>query len=1008
MKNPQKDGTGRPIMTHTTISKLHEIAAVLSQPIGEQPLIKIFQWIAPKLRSLLNTDHSTITLLDNEFWCFRIHAEFPELSPPLVGELISIQDRAMQRKIVDRHEPVIANDLKDHALMSESQGFWFAAQSHDIRSMLIVPMVSDGITIGTISVDMIGRTKTFTPMQVELCQTAANQLAAFIEITRSREKLKNRPWQEEAFSAERPPNDPSGFSAFVAQKLFLSLAELIEFKKASIQLIFDSTRILVGAFGFDPLKSNKWLLRPVDTDPIILNIVQTQKSTILAETSCAAHWQKQPDTSDVNSWIGVPLVFHGRTIGIITLDHDQPGFYSNITEPKLIGIENLAARAAYSFGTAYNIEIAQHQARAWETLQLFAETVAIKLKQEDLLHSMVSAISNGLRSTRCSVFLLEQTESSSKLVCRAVCQGTLCTLVEGPPLPDPPPESQPCPVIRAFRTGNAFLIQDRGREEHYDFSNAIYDDSRSMLAVPLKAAGTIIGVILAVHRQPSWFSTSDRLLLETLARQAATAIERNTGLELVHSIGNKMLVAKEVDAVLQDVVMGAIKLTHADSGVIYVLSKDGKDVILSCKPEGSVHPQPRLKDPQSVTRRVLILKKILEIPDIEEDDRVNPELRGQYRSMVAVPLLLKQSVLGVLYLNSRTVYRLTETEKSLLETLAAQSALAIQSAGFQWRWQSLVKQSPDGIVVLEKGRIKLANPAAEQLFGVSAGKLENRSILEFVDPRFRSRAKYLLSDSQEQNAADQTVEKGLDEKSDWEPMVEMCIVRSPDEKIDVEVYTRHFPRTGETQAVFHDITRTKGLLREMHHRVRRSFNQVNGFLTLQKDFTDDAKVLRTFDALREQIQAMALVHTTLYRTGEESDVNMSLYLDELKQALLKEHTSSQHVAVTFSAGNIVMKEKQATAIGLIVTELVSNSLLHAFGKERLMQPNNKVEVSLCRQETQFILSVWDNGSGFERKGFESMGLSLVKSLVSDDLKGRIVFASGIAEGTLVTIKFSDR
>jgi PAS domain S-box-containing protein len=578
--------------------------------------------------------------------------------------------------------------------------------------------------------------------------------------------------------------------------------------------------------------------------------------------------------------------------------------------------------------------------------------------------------------------------------------------------------------------------------------------------------------------------------------------------------------ATEVKAVLEDVVSGALKLTHSDSGVIYEFNEDATDLIRIFKPKGSIHPRPRLEEPKGITRTVIARKAMLEIEDIENDTRVNPELRERYRSMFAVPLLLDQSVVGVLYLNGKNVRRLTETERSLLATLAGQAALAIQrtrlyeqirdsatmyrslvdnipqfvcwkdtQSRFIWanasfcrslgkaleeiigktdfdfypeedaqkyvlddqivmrtkqpmvldemnqpggeeasvwvrvvktpvldaagqvksvqaifwditqekqmteRWRSLVEQSPDSIVSHKNGLIMASNPAAIRLFGASsADELKGCPILDFIDESFRQLAKDRLN--------------RLMNKQEVAPMVEMRVRRKTGETVDVEVYTWPGPVENESQVVFHDVTRAKTLLREMHHRVRRSFNQVDGFLTLQEEFAKGPEVSQAFDTLRERIQAMALVHTILSTTRRESDVEMELYLRELRDALLRGHGSCEKVAVDFSASGVVLNEKQATACGLIVTELVSNSLLHAFPQGALEDRKGRVSVLLSSDGGTIRLVVSDNGIGMQQtsgQAGEARGLSLVRSLVLHDLKGQIATSS--ESGTCFRIEF---
>jgi two-component system, sensor histidine kinase LadS len=164
--------------------------------------------------------------------------------------------------------------------------------------------------------------------------------------------------------------------------------------------------------------------------------------------------------------------------------------------------------------------------------------------------------------------------------------------------------------------------------------------------------------------------------------------------------------------------------------------------------------------------------------------------------------------------------------------------------------------------------------------------------------------------------------------------------------------------------------------------------------------------LHAFDNLRDRIQATALVHSILSKTGEESDVEMDLYFDKLKEALVRAHGFYDQADVICSAQGLILNEKQATACGLIVSELVTNSMLHAFQQESSQNQMGQISISIKSDERLLQLVVSDNGIGMSQEPtYESMGLSLVKSLVLDDLKGEIGQLRQNEPGTTFVIKF---
>jgi PAS domain S-box-containing protein len=1087
------------------VATLRAINGTFPDLRGDTPLRDAFGALAAKTKELLGADHATVAILDERSEFFRIVAEHPPSMPSLVGERIKIAGRPSQMALLHDRLPIVAPRLRRHPIFLESPSFQLVATRLDIGSMVVVPIVVGESTVGSISLDAVGRCKSFSTEDVELCRVIANQAAVAYANSRLLEERTRYQRQAGLLSLDPARREALVMTSTAAHDLLRSLSSDVPFKKASVQLIVDRKRILVAAHGFNKESVEPWLLRPIDADPIIKEIVDKRRSVVIADTQEAIGWEKQAATSDVNSWIGMPLVFQGCTIGLITLDHDVPGVYGRLSPDQIVHLEDIAGASAQTIHDAHELDVAQRQIRALEAVSEVTRRIATSLRVADLLPAITSAISACLGCTRCDLFLLDKHGDDSFLECLAWHPKSL------PPIPqilvpsDPANRCPESPVQRAFYSGSAVLIDDLLATPLYADSHGHSAKARSLLAVPLKVANQTIGVVSAVHDEPSWFSGPDLLVLETLAHHAAIAIERGNGLGVVHSIGKDIL-GSSIGDVLREIVSGAMRLTHTDSGVIYLLNDNGTQVTQRFKTEGSIHPEPRLSHPKGITQRVIAQKEMVEITDILSDTDVNPELVLQYRSMVAVPLLVNGAVVGVLYVNGKATRKLTDTERSLLLTLADQAALAIQrtrlyqqlqgfhslldnipqcvfrkdlnsrfvsaNASFcgsvkrnlediigrtdfdfypeerakeyvevdnrvmstqepierveehrfpgedksRWvrvvktpvldggkkvvgvqaifwdvteqreleeRWRSLVEQSPDSIVIHQEGKITLANPAAVRLFGEES--LGGRSILEFIDDASRS-------------VAAERLEK-LRRKEAVEPMVEMKVRRPSGQAVDVEVYGRWGPGEGEVQVVFHDLTRTKTLLREMHHRVLRSLNQIEALLPHGED---DGHVQQVFDAVRDRIEAIAYVHRMLQLTGQESDVDMSRYLEKLTRAIFDAHSISDYkIGLSVNVEAITLDDKRAAACGLIVTELVANSLLHAFGGGP-----GQVRISFSRGASVFVLVVSDNGCGitpYSRTSDRQMGLVLVDILVERTLKGKI--RQDFGHGTKYTIEF---
>ncbi len=184
------------------------------------------------------------------------------------------------------------------------------------------------------------------------------------------------------------------------------------------------------------------------------------------------------------------------------------------------------------------------------------------------------------------------------------------------------------------------------------------------------------------------------------------------------------------------------------------------------------------------------------------------------------------------------------------------------------------------------------------------------------------------------------------------------------------------------------------LIRELHHRVKNNLQTVSSLLQLQEASSSSKE-----EVLREssgRIRALAAVHESLYLSDDLSKVSMESYLHRLCEAVTRSTAPLSKITVT---APVFMDTDTAVPCGLVVNELVTNSLKHG-------RKGGAIEVRLTEQGDDFTLCVADNGPGFgEHPGegsVESLGLRLVKALVGQ-LEGTAEFEND--NGAVVRIVF---
>ncbi|MGL4377461.1 MAG: PAS domain-containing sensor histidine kinase, partial [Microcoleaceae cyanobacterium] len=180
------------------------------------------------------------------------------------------------------------------------------------------------------------------------------------------------------------------------------------------------------------------------------------------------------------------------------------------------------------------------------------------------------------------------------------------------------------------------------------------------------------------------------------------------------------------------------------------------------------------------------------------------------------------------------------------------------------------------------------------------------------------------------------------------------------------------------------------LLKEVHHRVKNNLHVVSSLLQLQSETIADAQIAKMFEESENRIHSMALIHEKLYRSQNLAQINFGEYLEDLVTNLFESYNvSNERIQLELETEPIFVNIETATPCGLIVNELVSNSLKHAFPQEK----TGIIQVCCYQNEEKRIyLKIKDNGIGFPQnrdfRNTNSMGFQVVCTLIRQ-LKGCI-------------------
>lgn len=191
------------------------------------------------------------------------------------------------------------------------------------------------------------------------------------------------------------------------------------------------------------------------------------------------------------------------------------------------------------------------------------------------------------------------------------------------------------------------------------------------------------------------------------------------------------------------------------------------------------------------------------------------------------------------------------------------------------------------------------------------------------------------------------------------------------------------------------------LLKETHHRVKNSFQIVSSLLYLQSESITDKEAQIAMKEAQNRVRSMVLIHQRLYSKDQLVGINAQEYIGDLVKDIIESHQfKALPIQYESDIDNIVLGIETITPIGLIVNELVTNVLKHAFPK---VTEYSKVDIILKRSQDRLVLTIKDNGVGFTGDVKDtSFGIKLMKAL-GKKLKATFDFKGVPDKGTNVTV-----
>lgn len=194
------------------------------------------------------------------------------------------------------------------------------------------------------------------------------------------------------------------------------------------------------------------------------------------------------------------------------------------------------------------------------------------------------------------------------------------------------------------------------------------------------------------------------------------------------------------------------------------------------------------------------------------------------------------------------------------------------------------------------------------------------------------------------------------------------------------------------------------LLREIHHRVKNNMQIISSLFNLESSYTTCAEEKKIFEDSQNRVKSMAMIHEKLYQSQDLAKIDFADYIKSLASVLFASYGVGPNIKLIIDVGNILFDVETAIPCGLIVNELLTNSIKHAFPQAK----NGKINIELhLNDDGDFVLIVKDNGIGLPKdinfKNTDTLGLQLVNTLVGQ-LEGNIELIRKAGTEFIITFK----
>jgi len=569
-------------------------------------------------------------------------------------------------------------------------------------------------------------------------------------------------------------------------------------------------------------------------------------------------------------------------------------------------------------------------------------------------------------------------------------------------------------------------------------NKALFEDAGVSLIVPVLLKEKLIGVLnLGQKMSGAMYNDEDLRFLTTISNQAATALEKSAIFReiqrrlseqtLLFILSEKFRGTADYDYIMLSIVQTLKSFLSCDYCAFVCFEQSGGfktyalDPVSSSAAEAASFLQPSAMRAADIPFGADVVESAL-----ASRTDLSPSDRQLAASFVYFPLQNAGELLGVLILSERSEGSSVESRE--LELLRTMGAILTQGIVLHRTIVNLVSVKTynenilgslndmgDTLIIVDlQGCIKSVNKATCRRLGYPEEELVGRRMSAVAaegEPLFSPEGFRRL------------IEAGS--VSNYEMSYRTKTGTAIPMLFSGSVMTGEDGKTLEIVGIARDITEhlkaeemSKNLLliKEIHHRIKNNLQVISSLLYLQSAYVSDEKTREMFRESQNRVRSMAILHEKLYQSQSLAGIDFSEYIRDLIRNLFMSYgVNLTSVELSIDIAGVTLGMDTAVPCGLIVNELVTNALKHAFPANRhgavkiAMRAVEPPEGTAAAGEARrYLLTVWDDGQGFPEgldfRATDSLGLKLVCTL-TEQLNGTIELDR--SKGTRFVISFTE-